>query len=131
MTWQPYDAFRLDVDFAPAEGDKDEDFTAYLEDLERRTSVLGSPRLTEKLDFWTVFWDAPVAPAYITSVQAASLLAHASSIRLGKDRQGRKTANLEFETVPELSVKMTQIPQKMWGKREVRSKLRRIVGTAR
>lgn len=130
MALKPFSAYTLAVEFEPDEAAKDQDFTAYLEDLEGRVSTLGSPKLTEALDFLTVFFNSPVTPTYIPSSQAAALLSHASSISLGKDKKKRKTASMAFDAVPEIKVKMTQLPQPLLGKREARSTLRRIVGHA-
>ena len=130
MVVKPYSAYQLSVEFEPNEAAKEQDFTAYLEDFEVRVSSLGSPRLAEMFDFLTVFFASPVTPSYVTSNQAAALLSHASSIKLGKDKMKRKTAQLEFEGVPEINVKLTQLPQPLLGKRELHSTLRRIVGHA-
>ena len=130
MIVKPYKAYELSVEFNPEEEAKDDDFTAYLEDFEKRVSSLGSPRLAEAFDFMTVFFASPIVPIYVTSAQGAALLYHASSIKLGHDKIGRRDAVLGFEAVPEIKVTIAQLPQPLLGKREVKSTLRRVAGHA-
>ena len=117
-----HDYFRMTVKIQP-ESDPETDFASYCAGLQTRLSSLGLEQLAERADMKTLAFGSPIPPIWLSSEVGRKFIVKAD--RMIETDDGLR---LEFDKVPELTAVIAHEKDPLWGRREIRSGLRKIVG---
>lgn len=117
-----HDYFRMTVKIQP-ESDPETDFASYCADLQTRLSSLGLEQLAERADMKTLTFGSPIPPIWLSSGVGRKFIVKADRMKETDDG-----LLLEFDKAPELTAVIAHENDPLWGRREIRSGLRKIIG---